>query len=155
MSSLLSWAIAAAMLSIFAASAACAGDVTIDDPFARASAGGAKVGAVFMTLKNSGPAADALVAAESPVAARAELHTHIREGEIIRMRPVEAIDVPPGGTVSLQPGGLHVMLIDLRQPLRQGEAFPLTLTLAKAGTMTIQVPVKSPAEMAPMPSHQH
>lgn len=155
MNSLLSWAIAAAMLSIFAASAACAGDVTIDDPFARASAGGAKVGAVFMTLKNSGPAADALVAAESPVAARAELHTHIREGEIIRMRPVEAIDVPPGGTVSLQPGGLHVMLIDLRQPLRQGEAFPLTLTLAKAGTMTIQVPVKSPAEMAPMPSHQH
>ncbi len=155
MNSLLSWAMAAAMLSIFAVSAACAGDVTIDDPFARASAGGAKVGAVFMTLKNSGPAADALVAAESPVAARAELHTHIREGEIIRMRPVEAIDVPPGGTVSLQPGGLHVMLIDLRQPLRQGEAFPLTLTLAKAGTMTIQVPVKSPAEMAPMPSHQH
>ena len=146
---------AAAMLSIFSASAAYSGDVAVDDPFARASAGAAKVGGVFMTLKNSGPAADALVAAESPVAARAELHTHIREGDIIRMRPVEAIDVPPGGAVSLRPGGQHVMLIDLRQPLKQGETFPLTLTLAKAGKMTIEVPVKSPAEMAPMPSHQH
>lgn len=155
MNNLLRRAMAAAMLSVFSASGAYAGDVAVDDPFARASAGGAKVGAVFMTLKNSGPAADALVQAESPVAARAELHTHIREGDIIRMRPVEAIDVPAGGTVSLQPGGLHVMLIDLRQPLRQGEAFPLTLTLAKAGKMTIQVPVRSPAEMAPMPSHQH
>lgn len=155
MNSLLRRAMAAAMLIIFSASGGNAGDITVDDPFARASVGAVKVGAVFMTLKNSGPAADALVAVESPVAARAELHTHIEEGDIIRMRPVEAIDVPPGGAVSLRPGGQHVMLIDLRQPLKQGETFPLTLTLAKAGKMTIEVPVKSPAEMAPMPSHQH
>ena len=155
MNNLLRRAMAAAMLIIFSASGGYAGDITVDDPFARASAGAVKVGAVFMTLKNSGPAADALVAVESPVAARAELHTHIEEGDIIRMRPVEAIDVPPGEAVSLRPGGQHVMLIDLRQPLKQGEVFPLTLTLANAGKMTIEVPVKSAAEMPPMPSHQH
>lgn len=148
-------AIVAGMLSIFSTPIAYAGDITVDAPFARASAGAATVGAVFMNLKNSGATADALVAAESPVAARAELHTHIREGDIIRMRPVQAIDVPAGGAVSLQPGGLHVMLIDLRQPLKQGEVFPLTLTFAETGALTIQVSVQSPAGMAPMPAHKH
>jgi copper(I)-binding protein len=142
------------MLSVFSAAAAHAGDIAVEDPFARASAGPAKVGAVFMIVKNSGAAADALVAAESPVAARAELHTHIKDGDVMRMRQVSSIDVPAGGTVSLQPGGLHIMLIDLKEPLRQGETFPLTLTFAKAGTVAVYVPVKSPAEMGSMPEHQ-
>ena len=146
---------AAAVLSILTTVPAYAGDIAVDEPFARASAGAVTVGAAYMTLKNSGTMADALVAVASPVAARAELHTHIKEGDITRMRKVEEIDVPAGGSVSLQPGGLHVMLIDLRQPLKQGEEFPLTLTFSKAGTMTIQVPVKSPAELTPMPSHHH
>jgi copper(I)-binding protein len=146
---------AAAMLSVFTIPVAYAGDIAVADPFARASAGGAKVGAVFMTLKNSGSTTDALAGAESPVAERAELHTHIKEGDIMLMRPVQAIDVPAGGSVSLQPGGLHVMLIDLRQPLMEGEAFPLTLTFAKAGAMTIEVPVRGQAAMAPMPAHKH
>ena len=148
-------AMAAAVLSVLATVPAYAGDIAVDEPFARASAGGSTVGAAFMTLKNSGTMADALVAVASPVAARAELHSHVKDGDITRMRKVDEIDVPAGGSVSLQPGGLHVMLIDLRQPLKQGEEVPLTLTFSKAGTMTIQVPVKSPAEMAPMPAHQH
>jgi copper(I)-binding protein len=73
----------------------------------------------------------------------------------MRMRQVASIDVPAGGTVSLEPGGLHIMLIDLREPLKQGETLPLTLTFAKAGKVTVQVPVKSPAETAPAPGHQH
>ena len=105
-----------------------------------------------MIMKNSGAAADALVAAELPVAARAELHTHIKDGDVMRMRQVSSIDVPAGGTVNLQPGGLHIMLIDLKEPLRQGETFPLTLTFAKAGKVTVYVPVKSPGEMARCPS---
>jgi copper(I)-binding protein len=155
MSSLLKPILTAAILSIVSTVGAYGGDITIDDAFARASAGAAKVGGAFMTLRNSGATADALVGVKSPVAARAELHTHIKDGDIMRMRQIEAIDVPAGGSVSLQPGGLHVMLIELKQPLKQGEAFPLTLTFATAGTMTIEVPVKSQAEMAPMPSHQH
>jgi hypothetical protein len=155
MSSVLKPILIAAIVSVVS-TVAYGGDITIDDAFARASAGAAKVGGAFMTLRNSGATADALVGVKSPVAARAELHTHIQDGDIMRMRQVDAIDVPARGSVSLQPGGLHIMLIDLKQPLKQGEAFPLTLTFATAGTMTIEVPVKSQAEMvAPMPSHQH
>jgi periplasmic copper chaperone A len=154
MPTLLARTLTAAMLSVFSAAAAHAGDIAVEDPFARASAGPVKVGAAFMIVKNSGAAADALVAAESPVAARAELHTHIKDGDVMRMRQVSSIDVPAGGTVSLQPGGLHIMLIDLKEPLRQGETFPLTLTFAKAGTVAVYVPVKSPAEMGSMPEHQ-
>ena len=155
MPNLLAGTLTAAMLSVFSAAAAHAGDIAVEDPFARASAGPAKVGAAFMIVKNSGAAVDALIAAESPVAARAELHTHIKDGDVMRMRQVPSIDVPAGGTVSLQPGGLHIMLIDLKQPLRQGETFPLTLTFAKAGRLAVDVPVKSPAEMGSMPEHQH
>jgi copper(I)-binding protein len=155
MATLLTRILAAAMLSALSSAAAHAGDIVVVDPFARASAGPVKVGAAFMTLKNSGAAADALVAAESPVAARAELHAHTSDGDVMRMRQVSLIDVPAGESVDLQPGGLHIMLIDLKEPLKQGETFPLTLTFAKAGTMTVQVPVKSPGEMAPMPGHQH
>ena len=155
MPTLLARALTVALLSVCSPAGVHAGDITVDDPFARASAGSVKVGAAYMIVKNSGAAADALVAAESPVAARAELHTHIEDGEVMRMRQVSSIDVPAGGTVSLQPGGLHIMLIDLKQPLRQGETFPLTLTFAKAGRLAVDVPVKSPAEMGSMPEHQH
>jgi copper(I)-binding protein len=144
---------AVAVLSVFLAGSATAGDIAVENAFARASVGGAKVAAAYMTLTNTGVVADALVAAETPVAARAELHTNIQDGDIMRMRPVEAIEVPPGGTVRLEPGGLHLMLIDLRSPLKQGERVPLTLTFARTGKQTIDVPVEGPAAM-PMQQHE-
>ncbi|MBK8174756.1 MAG: copper chaperone PCu(A)C [Rhodospirillales bacterium] len=130
---------------------AFAADITVEDAFARASAGMVQTGAAFMTLKNSGSVDDKLIAAHSPVATQVELHTHIKDGEVMRMRPVPSIDVPAGGSATLQPGGLHIMLIGLKAPLKQGEQFPLTLSFAKAGEMTIEVPVKSPGAMSPMP----
>jgi periplasmic copper chaperone A len=135
---------------------AVAGDISVSDPFARASAGMAKVGAAFMTLQNAG-GDDKLVSAASPVADHVELHAHVKDGDVMRMRQIESIDVPAGGSVQLAPGGVHLMLIDLKEPLKQGQSFPLTLTFAKAGAMTIEVPIKAPAEMAPMPmpGHQH
>ena len=90
--------------------AALAGDISVDDPFARASAGMARVGAAFMTLRNAG-SDDKLVSASSPVAEHVELHGHIKDGDVMRMRSVESIDVPAGGSVQLAPGGLHLMLI--------------------------------------------
>ena len=105
MATLLTRILAAALLSALSSAAAHAGDIAVVDPFARASAGPVKAGAAFMTLKNSGAAADALVAAESPVAARAELHAHISDGDVMRMRQVSLIDVPAGESVDLQPGG--------------------------------------------------
>jgi copper(I)-binding protein len=143
----------AAISLIAIAGGARAGDITVSDPFARASAGMAKAGAAFLTLKNAGAADDQLMSASTPVAEHAELHAHIRDGDVIRMRQIDFIEVPAGQTVSLEPGGLHVMLIDLKAPLQEGQEFPLTLTFATAGDITIDVPVKSAAEMAPMSQH--
>lgn len=132
-----------------------AAEITVQDPFARASAGMAETGAAFMKLNNASAVNDQLVAASTPVSAKTELHDHIKEGDIMRMRQVPSIEVPAGGTVSLQPGGLHIMLMGLKQPLREGETFPLTLTFAHAGAVTVEVPVKSVGEMAPVPGVKH
>jgi len=132
-----------------------AAEITVQDPFARASAGMAETGAAFMKLSNASAVNDQLVAASTPVSAKTELHDTIKEGDIMRMRQVPSIEVPAGGTVALQPGGLHIMLMGLKQPLREGETFPLTLTFAHAGAVTVEVPVKSVGEMAPMPGVKH
>ena len=141
----------AALAAVVLTQPVAAADISVQDPFARASAGMAQAGAAFMTLKNASAVNDQLVAASTPVSATAELHNHIKEGDVVRMRQVPSIEVPAGGSVALQPGGLHVMLLGLKQPLREGETFPLTLTFAHAGAVTVEVPVKSAGEMAPMP----
>lgn len=118
------------------------GNLKIMTPWARASAGMARAGAAFMTIQNAGATADRLVAAETSVAKRPELHTHIREGDVMRMRQVKAIDVPASGKAELKPGGLHVMLIGLNEPLKEGQTFQLTLTFENAGKVTFDVPIK-------------
>lgn len=125
------------------------GAIRVVDPWARASAGMATAGAAYMTLENTGSTADRLIAAESPAASTVELHTHIVEGDIMRMRPVEQIDLPPGETVMLEPGGHHVMLIGLSAPLEIGESFPLTLTFSAAGTTTVEVTIRQPGATGP------
>ncbi|WP_341705384.1 DUF1775 domain-containing protein [Ferrovibrio sp.] len=126
--------------------AAKAGDIAIEAPFARATP--ARVGGVFLTLKNGGKAADILVRAASPVAEHVELHEHVKDGEAMRMRPVDGgIPVPAGGITALQPGGYHVMLIGLKQPLKEGSHFPLTLTFQKAGAVTLDIPVMKAGAM--------
>ncbi|GIK96481.1 MAG: hypothetical protein BroJett029_06900 [Alphaproteobacteria bacterium] len=117
------------------------GDLTIDHPWARASAGHAKTGAAYFAVVNGGAEADRLVGASSPVG-RAELHTHISEDGIMKMRPVDAVDLPAGERAVLEPGGLHVMLMDLAKPLVEGESFPLTLTFEKAGDIDVEVKVE-------------
>ena len=129
------------------------GSIRIVEPWARASAGMAMVGAAYLTLENTGATADRLVEAASPVATKTELHTHIVEGDIMRMRAVESIDLPPGEIVQFQPGGLHVMLIGLTAPLQMGEHFPLTLTFAEGGTTTVEVKVLQPGAMEPSRDH--
>lgn len=97
-----------------------------------------------MVITTAGDMSDQLIGAASPVAAKAELHTHIKEGDIMRMRPVAEIDVAAGKATVLQPGGLHVMLIGLKAPLKEGTTFPLTLTFKRAGSMTVDVDVRAP-----------
>jgi hypothetical protein len=122
--------------------AARAGDVAIETPWTRA-AGAGRNGAGYMTLRNTGTAPDSLVSAASPAARVVELHTHIRDGEVMRMRPVADIAVPPGEAVRLQPGGLHVMLIGLAAPLERGTRIPLTLRFARGGEVTVMLEVQA------------
>lgn len=130
------------------------GDISIKDAFARATAGKAKVGISFMMIKNEGTA-DKLVGVSAPVSKTAELHTHIMDGDIMRMREIEGgIEVPAGGSVMLKPGGDHVMLMGLTQQLKKGESFPLEMTFEKAGKVTVTVDVASiGAKMAPGMDH--
>lgn len=141
---------------LLAAAAAAAhdyalGDLTIAHPWARASAGPARNGAAYLSVRNGGEA-DRLVAVAGDVAERVELHTHRTEGTVMQMRQVEAVEVPAGGTATLQPGGFHIMLIGLKQPLKEGERFPLLLTFEKAGAVTVEVKVEGVGSMGPQGS---
>lgn len=128
------------------------GDITIHEPWARASLGHAPNSAAYMTLETSGTEPDRLIGGSTPVAQRVELHTHVTEGGVAKMRPIEAIDVVPGEPTVLEPGGLHVMLRDLTQKLEPGSEMPLTLQFEQAGEVTLNVPVKG---MAAGSSHGH
>ena len=122
--------------------------IQVDHPWARATAPNAKAGGVFMTLTDTG-AADKLIAAASPVAGMVEVHRTVEENGVMKMLPVEAIDLTPGKAVTLAPGGYHVMLMDLRRQLKQGDTFPLTLTFAKAAPLTVTVMVEAPGAAGP------
>lgn len=135
-----------AMMSVFvatplAAQQASAPGLEIEGGFLRASPGMAPTGAGFMTIRSTG-GADRLVAFHTPACTRPELHTHIDDNGIMRMREVPAIDVPAGGVTELKSGGLHLMLIDLTAPLKEGDVVPVTLVFETAGEVTVDMPVK-------------
>jgi copper(I)-binding protein len=123
-----------------------AGEIHIDHPWARASIGAAKAGAAYMTLTNEGTEPDRLLAASVEVAEKAELHTTRMEDGVMRMRQVEAIELAPGESVAIEPGGLHIMMIGLKAPLAEGERFPMTLTFEKAGEVEVEVAVQAMGE---------
>jgi copper(I)-binding protein len=104
----------------------------------------ASVAAVYLWITNSGSKADRLLSVSSPVAGSAELHSTTMTQGIMRMRMVEAVDLPPGVPIKIQPGGLHIMLQGLKQPLQPGSTLTLTLEFRDAGMLTVQVPVKAP-----------
>ena len=145
-------ALAAAFLSV----PALAGDISVADPFARATPPGAGASAAYMVLRNAGPD-DRLIAARTDAARRVELHTHILDADgVARMREVEGgIALPAGETVTLAPGGLHVMLMGLTGPLVEGESVALTLVFEKAGEMAVDAPVKAVAPMGMGHGHGH
>ena len=130
-----------------------AGAIDIQRPYARATGAGQAVGGGFVKFNNGG-AADRLLSARSEVSNSVELHTMRMEGDVMRMRQVDAIELPAGQTVELKPGGLHLMFIGLKGPLKVGESFPVTLKFEKAGEVTVQVKVE-PVQAAPGMMHKH
>lgn len=122
--------------------AAASGAIQITEPWARESPPTVTNGAVYMTLTNVGSETDRLLEGSGEVAETVELHTHLMENHVAKMRKVEMIEVAAGQPTVLQPGGLHIMLIGLKQPLIAGQTFPLTLRFEKAGEIPVQVTVR-------------
>lgn len=117
--------------------------ISVQQAWARATPGGSGNGAVFLRVRNTSGHADRLVGASADVAERAELHTHIMKGDgVMRMRRIEEVEIPARGGVMLEPGGHHIMLFGLDHPLREGEAFDMTLIFAGAGSLTVPVSVR-------------
>ena len=117
------------------------GAIEIGHPYARATAPGQPSGGGYLSLSNAG-ANDRLLSASAEVSKAVELHTMTMEGDVMRMRQVEAIELPAGKKVELKPGGLHIMFIGLKAPLKQGDKFPLKLKFEKAGEVTVEVNVE-------------
>jgi copper(I)-binding protein len=115
--------------------------VKIEDPWTRATAPGAKVGAGYMKITSTAP--DRLVGASTPAAGRVELHVTSKEGEVMRMREVKAYDIPAKGGIELKPGGAHLMLVDLKAPLKEGTKVPVTLRFEKAGEVKVELQVRA------------
>jgi periplasmic copper chaperone A len=136
-----------ASLMIAAAAAAQTGPVEITDAWARATPGKAENGAAYLTIVS--PVADRVTAVSTPVARKAEMHTMSMEGGVMRMRPLAGIDLRPGEPVTLKPGGVHIMLFGLAQPLQAGQSFPLTLSFEKAGSREVTVTVEKVGAMGP------
>lgn len=116
--------------------------IHVDQAWARATPGGTKTGAVYLTLSNNGNAADKLIAASTPTAEKAQLHVTTVENGVMKMRPVPALDIAPGKPIVMDPmSGYHIMLTGLKAPLKEGDHVPLTLTFEHAGTQQVTASV--------------
>ena len=128
------------------------GSLRVDHPYARATPPGAKTAAVYFTLDNVGNATDRLLRASTPVAGGVVLHQMAQRDGMMVMRAVPSLEVIPGGRLELSPGGYHLMLIELKQPLKAGEQFPLVMTFEHTGTVTATVLVE---DMGATPGTRH
>ena len=123
------------------------GAIAIGHPYARATVAGQPAGGGYLKLDNKG-ADDRLVSASAAVSTAVELHVMKMEGDVMRMRQVDSIELPAGKTVELKPGGFHIMFIGLKAPLKAGDQFPMKLKFEKAGEVTVDVKVEAPGKEA-------
>ena len=147
MRSLFSFALLAAVIAVTPALFAQSGKtstIAVEQPWARATPAGARTGAVYLTVANKANTADRLTSVSSDVAAKVQIHEMAVVNGVMQMRQlVNGLAIPAGGSVTLKPGSYHVMLIGLKKALTAGETVPLTLTFAKAGNISVTVPVKT------------
>lgn len=132
-------------------------DVSVESAYIRAVPPGQMNSAAFMQLKNLAADDISLIAAKSQVAKNVELHTHIHDKGVMRMRQISEISLPAGQAVTLQPGGMHIMLIGLTQNLSAGENIKLSLEFSDGSKQALEVPVQAiiPMEKAGSMMHQH
>ena len=127
-----------------------AGDLVISQAWSRATPNGAKIGAGYLTIENKGATADRLIGISADVAGKVELHEMAMNDGVMRMRPVEGgLTIDPGKTVKLAPNGYHLMIMDLKSPLKQGEKVPVTLEFEKAGKVAVTLDVQGIGAQGP------
>lgn len=134
------------------------GALRIDHPYATPTPANAANGAAYLRgIRNTGDQADRLIGASTPVARSVEIHRSFVDAQnVMRMRAVEGIDLPPGAELHLRHGGEHhLMLIGLQQPLKDGDRFPMTLRFEKAGEREVMVSVQTPRQSAGATTHMH
>jgi copper(I)-binding protein len=127
----------------------------IDKPWARAMAPGASVAGGYMVIRNAGAAADRLLSASSPAAGKVELHVHLNDNGVMKMREVPAYDVPAKGSFELKPGGAHLMFMDIKRPFKEGEKVPVKLKFERAGEVSTEFQVGGMGASAPAMQHKH
>ena len=138
--------------------AGAADNVSVQDPYVRLAPPNAPATGAFMVIKNNGDKDVKVLKADNPASRVTELHTHLNEGGVMKMRPVPAIDVKSKSEAVLKPGGLHVMLIDLKAPMKEGDVVPITLSFDDGSSKVVDAKVIKPTA-APMPmgqmNHKH
>ena len=136
-------------------SAPALAQLQIEKPWARATAPGASVAGGYMLIRNQGAAGDRLVGASSPASAKIELHVHINDNGVMKMREVPGYDVPGKGSFELKPGGAHLMFMNIKRPFKEGEKLPVKLTFEKAGEVNAEFQVGGMGGGAPAMQHKH
>jgi periplasmic copper chaperone A len=127
-----------------------AGDLVITQAWSRATPGGAKIGGGYLTIENKGSAPDRLIGGSADVAGKIEVHEMAVKNGVMTMRPLDkGLTIEPGKTVKLAPGGYHLMMFDLKSPLKQGDKVPVTLEFEKAGKVSLSLDVQGVGAQAP------
>lgn len=119
-----------------------ASPLSVEDLYIRATPPNSKNSAAFMVIKNTDKKEIKLLSAGSEIADRVELHQHVMEDGLMKMRQVKEIMIPGGGSVALQPGGYHVMFLNLKQPLEEGQSISLSLSFDNGQQLSLEAPVK-------------
>ena len=146
----------ASLLVSAGALAAAADMVTVDEPYVRLAPPNAPATGAFMVIKNAGDKDVKVVKVDNPASKATELHTHLNENGVMKMRPVAAIEVKSKGETALKPGGLHVMLINLHAPMKEGDVVPITLTFDDGSSKKVDAKVvKTMAAGMPAMEHKH
>jgi copper(I)-binding protein len=131
-----------------------AGDLVITQAWSRATPGGAKIGSGYLTIENKGSAPDRLIGGSADVAGKVQVHEMATTNGVMTMRPLDnGLTIEPGKTVKLAPGGYHLMLFDLKSPLKQGDKVPVTLEFEKAGKVKLSLDVQGVGAQAPAGGH--
>ncbi|WP_274426994.1 copper chaperone PCu(A)C [Chelativorans sp. YIM 93263] len=132
------------------------GSLHISDPWARAMLPGQPTGGAYMTIRNDGEEADRLISVSSPAAGKVEIHTMTMQDDVMIMRPLEdGLEIPAGESVALEPGGFHLMFMQVEEPFAEGETVPVTLEFEKAGAVSLDLPVLPASTGRGMDAHEH